>query len=54
MENDKIIYNNIKNFPNISVIVACLNEEKYIEKCIVSLVEQDYKGRFEIIISDGG
>ena len=54
MENDKIIYNNIKNFPNISVIVACLNEEKYIEKCIVSLVEQDYKGIFEIIISDGG
>ncbi len=41
-------------FPKISIIVACLNEELYIEKCINSLIEQDYKGGFDIIISDGG
>lgn len=44
----------LTDFPKISVIVACLNEEKYIEKCISSLINQDYKGDFDIIIADGG
>lgn len=54
MENEIILYDNIITFPKISVIVACLNEERFIEHCLASLVKQDYHGIFDIIISDGG
>jgi len=38
----------------ISVIIPCRNEEKYIEKCLNSLIEQDYsKDSLEILIVDG-
>ncbi len=42
------------NYPKIAVIVAALNEEKYIGKCIESLLSQNYPGKIEIIIADGG
>ena len=39
----------------ISVIIPVYNEEKYIEKCLDSVVDQTYpKDLFEIIIVDGG
>jgi len=41
------------DYPKITVIVACYDEEKYIEQCIGSLLNQTYKGKIEIIISDG-
>ena len=37
-----------KNLPFISIIVAARNEEKYIEKCLTSLLSQDYPN-FEVI-----
>jgi len=38
----------------ISIISPVRNEEKYIEKCLLSLVNQDYdKRKYEIIIVDG-
>jgi len=44
---------NAYNF--ISVIIPCLNNEKSIEKCIISLIEQDYPSNlFEIILVDNG
>ena len=39
--------------PSISVIIPALNEEKYIESTLKSLINQDYKGEYEIIIADG-
>jgi glycosyltransferase involved in cell wall biosynthesis len=48
------IIENFIAFPKISVIVACLNEEKYIEQCLESLINQDYQGKFDIIVADGG
>ncbi|MEM7825301.1 MAG: glycosyltransferase [Candidatus Aenigmatarchaeota archaeon] len=39
--------------PFISVIVPTLNEEKLIESCLKSIKNQDYKGRYEIILADG-
>jgi glycosyltransferase involved in cell wall biosynthesis len=41
-------------FPFISIIVPCRNEEKYISKCLDSLIAQDYpKDRLEILVVDG-
>lgn len=38
----------------ISIIIAVLNEENYIGKCLDSLLSQSYSGEFDIIIADGG
>ncbi|MCD1294554.1 glycosyl transferase [Methanocella sp. CWC-04] len=38
---------------DISVVIPAYNEEKYIEKCLKSLSRQDFKGNYEIIVSDG-
>lgn len=44
---------NSSNF--ISIIVVCFNEELYLERCLLALVEQDYpKDKFEIILIDNG
>jgi len=38
----------------VSIIIPCLNEEAYIEKCLDSVIENDYpKDMFEISIIDG-
>jgi len=37
----------------VSVVVAVRNEIQYIEKCITSLLNQDYEGTYEIIVVDG-
>ncbi|CAJ37773.1 putative glycosyltransferase (family 2) [Methanocella arvoryzae MRE50] len=36
----------------ISVVIPAYNEENYIERCLKSLSCQDYRGDYEIIISD--
>jgi len=38
---------------NISVVVITYNEESNISECIESLMAQDYKNQYEVIISDG-
>ena len=39
------------DLPFVSIVVPARNEEKYIERCIISLLDQDYPG-FEIIVID--
>ena len=48
-----IFKNNKKNEPLISVIMVCLNSQKYLAKSINSVLKQSYKS-FELIIVDGG
>lgn len=36
-----------------SVVIAVKNEEKYIEKCLESVFNQDFDGEYEIIVVDG-
>lgn len=38
--------------PKVSVIVPARNEEKYIEKCLQTLIEQDYSNYEIIVIND--
>lgn len=43
-----------KNLPIVSVIVPCYNEEKFIGKCLESILNQDYpKKKLEILVVDG-
>ena len=42
----------MKKYPFISVIIPTLNEEKYIEFTLKSIKNQDYKGRYKIIVAD--
>ncbi|MEX1192558.1 MAG: glycosyltransferase family 2 protein [Brumimicrobium sp.] len=38
----------------LSIIIPCLNEERYIEKCILSVLENDFPhSEYELIIVDG-
>ena len=39
---------------NVSVLIPCYNEEGNIGGCLESLMNQDYKGVFEIVVVDNG
>jgi len=42
------------NLPFVSILIVVYNEERYIEKCIGSILTQDYpKNKYELIIIDG-
>lgn len=42
------------NLPLVSVVIPCRNEEKFIGKCLDSLIEQDYpKENIEVLVVDG-
>ena len=43
-----------KNYPSVSIIIPCRNEEKYIGKCLDSIIAQNYpKDRLEVLVVDG-
>ena len=40
--------------PFVSIVIPCLNEERFIERCLESALVTDYPGdRFEILVVDG-
>jgi cellulose synthase/poly-beta-1,6-N-acetylglucosamine synthase-like glycosyltransferase len=40
--------------PNVSITIPCRNEEKYIEKCILSILSADYpQDKIKIFVCDG-
>jgi len=41
------------DFPLISVIVSCYNHEKYIQECLLSVINQSYRNVELIVINDG-
>lgn len=46
--------NNENDLPLVSVIVPCRNEEKFISRCLDSIVNQEYpKARLEVLVFDG-
>lgn len=40
--------------PTVSIVMPIYNEERYIESCLQSLIEQDYPHILEILCVDGG
>jgi len=45
----------MEELPRISIIIPILNEEKYIAKCLDSIVDSDYdKDKMEVLLVDGG
>jgi len=47
-----LINNRINKNPKVSIIVATLNSEKYLEETLLSIANQTYKN-FEVIVIDG-
>jgi len=44
----------MKNSPFVSIIIPCRNEEKFIGKCLDSIIAQEYpKDRLEVLVIDG-
>lgn len=43
----------LNNLPKVSVIVPCYNHERYVKKCIESIVSQTYPNVELIVIDDG-
>lgn len=40
---------------DVSVIIPCLNEEKYIEQCLKGVIVQNWSGlSYELLVADGG
>ena len=42
------------NWPSISVVIPSFNQGAFIERTLLSILRQDYPGRVEVIVSDGG
>jgi len=46
--------NSQNNLSLVSIVIPCRNEEKYIEKCLDSLIAQDFpKEKMEVLVIDG-
>ena len=41
-------------WPSLSFIMPSLNSAKYIERALLSILKQEYDGKLQIIVSDGG
>ena len=53
IENNKYIFSKILSEEKITVIVAIYNIEKYLENCIKSIINQNYKDLQILLIDDG-
>jgi succinoglycan biosynthesis protein ExoA len=40
--------------PPVAVILPTYDEEDFIDECLASLAAQDYPGRWEVVVADGG
>lgn len=41
-------------FPSLSVVIPSYNQGQFIERTLLSILKQDYPGRVEVIVADGG
>ncbi len=48
------IRQHLDEYPNLSILIACFNEEPYIKETILSIEKQAYPGKFEVIVINDG
>jgi len=53
MQTEKVIVIKEVEKPKVSIIIPTLNEEKYVEKTLLSIKAQTMKLPYEVIVSDG-
>lgn len=41
-------------WPSVSIVIPSFNQGAFIERTLLSILRQDYPGRVEVIVSDGG
>ncbi|MDJ0367079.1 glycosyltransferase [Hymenobacter sp. H14-R3] len=41
-------------FPSLSVVIPSYNQGQFIERTLLSILRQDYPGKVEVIVADGG
>lgn len=44
----------MQEFPSVSVVIPSWNQGRFIDRTLQSILKQDYPGRIEVIVSDGG
>lgn len=44
----------MKEQPSLSIIIPSWNQGQFIERTLLSILKQEYKGQLQIIVSDGG
>lgn len=49
-----MILDKSSNFPSISIVIPSFNQGIYLERTILSIIHQEYPGKVEVIVSDGG
>jgi glycosyltransferase involved in cell wall biosynthesis len=42
------------NWPSLSIIIPSFNQGQFIERTLLSILRQDYPGKLQVIVSDGG
>jgi succinoglycan biosynthesis protein ExoA len=43
----------LREWPSVSVVIPCRNEEHFIDQCLTDVAAQDYAGQIECIVADG-
>lgn len=42
------------NYPSVGIAIPCFQEVKYIEECVLSCLNQTYRGLIKVYVADGG
>jgi glycosyltransferase involved in cell wall biosynthesis len=42
------------DWPSLSILIPSFNQGRYLERTLLSIIKQEYAGRLEIVVSDGG
>lgn len=51
---DFVVHSGVEDFPFVSVIISCFNEENFIGKCLDSILSSNYPNeRLEVLVVDG-
>lgn len=44
----------MQKFPSLSIVIPSWNQGRFIERTLLSILRQDYRGSVQVVVSDGG